>query len=176
MKYYVLDDAGNLYGPADVATLEAWKIEGRIFPNTKLKNEETGHIGTASAVPGLFPAAAAAPPQANPSESTPPASAGTVYTPYQPQNTTGNEANQPRIMGGGAVLANNGPFWMVCFWCALSIGIFLVTHSGGLFIAAFTVFDAFKLNRRGHKLGGVAIAISVVTFLGILAGFLASTR
>lgn len=56
MGFFVIADDGNKYGPADLATLNAWIAEGRLQPNTILEEVQTMERRPASAVPGLnFP-------------------------------------------------------------------------------------------------------------------------
>jgi len=52
MKYYVVDQSGQKYGPADIATLETWAREGRVTGASVLEDEATGHRTTAAAVLG----------------------------------------------------------------------------------------------------------------------------
>src|ERR1700743_2736839 len=53
MQYYVLDDQGNRYGPADLPTLNTWIRQGRIVPNTQILIENTGKVVPATMVPGI---------------------------------------------------------------------------------------------------------------------------
>lgn len=77
MKYFVIAPDGNKYGPADLATLNAWIAEGRLTPGQMLE-DELGTRTPASAVPGLnFPSAAA------PSAPQAPAPGATMYQPGQ---------------------------------------------------------------------------------------------
>ena len=77
MKYFVIASDGNKYGPADLATLNAWIAEGRLTPAQMLE-DELGTRTPASSVPGLnFPMAAPAAPQAGP------APGATMYQPGQ---------------------------------------------------------------------------------------------
>ena len=60
MGFFVIADDGNKYGPADLATLNAWIAEGRLQPNTILEEVQTMERRPASTVPGLnFPGAQA---------------------------------------------------------------------------------------------------------------------
>ncbi|HRF59028.1 MAG TPA: hypothetical protein PLH94_03830 [Fimbriimonadaceae bacterium] len=59
MRFFVIANDGNEYGPADIPTLNEWATQNRLTPTTQLKNEATGEIVMASAVPGIvFPGAA----------------------------------------------------------------------------------------------------------------------
>lgn len=42
MRYFVLDDTGGEYGPADLPTLQEWVRQNRIAPHTRLRSETTG--------------------------------------------------------------------------------------------------------------------------------------
>lgn len=91
MRYYVIGDDGQKYGPADVETLNSWATEGRLAPTTILEDEASGTRMAASAVGGLnFPAPQAAPqpgpvsgPVSNPSSAAP----GAPYTRPQTAGT-----------------------------------------------------------------------------------------
>ena len=54
MRFFVLTQDGQRYGPADIPTLNQWIVEGRIPANQWLEQEGTGQRLIASAVPGLF--------------------------------------------------------------------------------------------------------------------------
>lgn len=62
MRYFVLDDAGQQFGPADMPLLQQWVDQGRIAANTRLKNEMTNEIVVASTTGLRFPV----PPSATP--------------------------------------------------------------------------------------------------------------
>lgn len=56
MRYFVIGDDGQKYGPADVGTLQAWVAEGRLLPNQQVEEEGSGIRMAAAAVNGLnFP-------------------------------------------------------------------------------------------------------------------------
>jgi hypothetical protein len=61
MRYFVIGDDGQKYGPADVATLNSWITEGRLLATTLLENEATGERVAAQATPGLAFAAVGIP-------------------------------------------------------------------------------------------------------------------
>lgn len=64
MRYYVIArDDGRKFGPADLATLSQWALEGRVMRDTMLEAELTGERLQASNVVGIeFPPDAAPPP------------------------------------------------------------------------------------------------------------------
>lgn len=53
MRYFVLDNNGMPYGPADITLLNQWIQEGRVVPTTLLQPEGTQSRLAASTVPGL---------------------------------------------------------------------------------------------------------------------------
>jgi hypothetical protein len=58
VRYYVVSQDGQKYGPADIPTLNAWIVEGRLLPTNLLEDEASGQRVTASSVAELnFPAA-----------------------------------------------------------------------------------------------------------------------
>ncbi|CAN5556038.1 hypothetical protein BH11ARM2_BH11ARM2_38280 [soil metagenome] len=64
VRYFVLSDDGNKYGPADVAALAQWVREGRLLSHQFLEEEGTGRRVKATEVPGLVFGAGAAPGEA----------------------------------------------------------------------------------------------------------------
>jgi hypothetical protein len=55
MRHFVHGPDGSKYGPADLPTLQLWKNENRITPNTLLEPEVGGTTFAAKDLPGLFP-------------------------------------------------------------------------------------------------------------------------
>ena len=57
MRYFVVGVDGELYGPADIPTLNQWILEGRLMPTSMLREELGGAQFVASRLPELnFPA------------------------------------------------------------------------------------------------------------------------
>lgn len=57
VTYYVVGLDGQRYGPADMATLQKWALEGRVLPTMMLEEAGTGAVIPATGCPGLFPTA-----------------------------------------------------------------------------------------------------------------------
>ena len=56
MRYFVIGDDGQKYGPADLDLLNSWITEGRLLPTQQLEDESSGLRLAAGAVQGLnFP-------------------------------------------------------------------------------------------------------------------------
>lgn len=54
MRYYVIGDDGQKYGPADIPALNQWIAEGRLLQSHALEEETTGRRVPASGVAGLM--------------------------------------------------------------------------------------------------------------------------
>ena len=56
MRYFVIGSTGELYGPADIPTLNQWITEGRLLPTSMVQEELGGARFAASLLEGLvFP-------------------------------------------------------------------------------------------------------------------------
>ena len=53
MRYFVIGEDGELYGPADIATLNDWIEQGRLAPTTMIQEEFGGARFAASLLEGL---------------------------------------------------------------------------------------------------------------------------
>jgi len=53
VRYFVITPDGNRYGPADIATLNAWIADSRLVPDQMLEEEGTGMRLQAGQLPGL---------------------------------------------------------------------------------------------------------------------------
>lgn len=53
MRYFVIGEDGELYGPADIATLNEWIAQGRLAPTTMIQEEFGGARFAASLLAGL---------------------------------------------------------------------------------------------------------------------------
>jgi hypothetical protein len=89
VRYFVIGQDGNKYGPADMATLQAWSSQGRVHPDSWLEEESTGRRLLAREVLG------AAQPTPPPSGFTQPPSA----SPY-PRPSTGSDSAQTMFIVG----------------------------------------------------------------------------
>lgn len=85
MRYFVIGPTGDKYGPADVAVLNQWIAEGRLFPASIVESEANGVQAPASTVPGLQFAPGVPPPSPVAAHMVPPTYAG-AYTPPQYEN------------------------------------------------------------------------------------------
>ena len=151
MQYFVHTPTGQKFGPADLFTLTAWVKEGRIMPNTKLEEANTGRQMMANQVAGLgFP---------------PP---GDYYQGVQP-----SPADYPRIVDSrGDKLANTAialgiSGFFICFLLAI----------GGMVVAAMAMKQQ---SPRGRTAMAVCVGslllqgLLVVVFFGAIASALGS--
>src|SRR5690242_6450947 len=61
-SYFVVDERGRLYGPADMATLAGWAHTRRLRPDSVLQDPETGQTFRADSIPELHLALTSPPP------------------------------------------------------------------------------------------------------------------
>ena len=94
MKYFVLASDGQRYGPADVAVLNNWIQEGRLYPSSMLAPEAGGEPVLASTVVGLLWPSASAPGQ--PMQGVPSPSQSTYEQHVQPQMPMGGPFQSPQ--------------------------------------------------------------------------------
>jgi|GEM_PF-1791148 len=150
MRYYVLDDQGQKYGPADLATLNSWAAEGRIRQNTQVEDEASGLRMAASAVSGLtFP-----PPVAQPG---PYASGTHTYSPPSvgvPYNVPSGGTKE----GIGSLLLAFGMF-------ALSLGLTFSIGTLGIYTALVGIGAGWKAKDDYPAAGWVATGLNVAAAL-----------
>ena len=157
MEYYVIAPNGQKFGPATVATLNAWIQEGRIAPDTLLQDAATGAQIVARALPALsfIHQPNPAPPNANPYLTQSPAHHPMFYA--QGQQTW----NQPPTVSSGQVLGA---------WICTVVSPLLMVCYFGLAGALFGCITGGQLVKQGNKTaGGVMLAFNVlwiVLFIG----------
>jgi len=120
VAYFVVDQTGAAYGPADEALLQQWVREGRVQPGTTIRDATSGQTMLASAVPGLFLGGVpyGGPPAAGPVP-------GYAYYPRPAMATSSNDITVAWILSiVGLVCA-----FCVCSLIGLGLGI------GGLVFA-----------------------------------------
>ncbi len=97
MRYFVIGDDGQKYGPADVATLNSWITEGRLLPTQQLEDEASGMRLAAGAVQGLnFPVQSAAAQAAatQPGPASNPYAGGQPYQQGYPRASFGDDGSE----------------------------------------------------------------------------------
>jgi hypothetical protein len=155
MGYFVIADDGNKYGPADLATLNAWIAEGRLQPNTILEEVQTMERRPASAVPGLnFPGAPqqAARTYSNTTMGQPGPTIGQPgpYSGYQ-QGSYGMTGLGDRISGEASSELNKA-------WISAVLG--LVCCCG--VIPIYGIICAGKAENLGHPQGKTAKIVNII--------------
>ena len=168
MQYFVVAPDGTSYGPADMATLQQWAAEGRILPNSMIRDAATGQSQLASSIPGLI---------------SPPGYGQQAYPPQQPMPNymqpggQGGYANYPRPYGMNTG-ANQGD--VQAAWILGGFGIVgaICCSIVGLVCGIIGVVMANRAYSNGNQsasgpriLCWVAIAISIVS---MILGFLGS--
>lgn len=121
MRFFVLGDNDQKYGPADVPTLENWAKEGRLLAHTRLQSEMDGAIRTASEVlPNAFAAVAPAAAVAAPPAAAYPRLVGNPNAP----SISDDGANKNALIGLGL-----GVLSMIVLWF-IGIGALLCWSAG----------------------------------------------
>jgi len=165
MRYYVIAPDGSRFGPADVALLNRWIAEGRVFPNTPLIFEATGENCLAGQVPGLTftaPPIGYAPPPAAPHFN--PAGYEKPYAGY-PRNWLPSSTDD-----GSADIRNA--------WVMFGLGL---TCCSVTFISGF--LSAQSARRKGHPGAPLAMmanavvgGITIIVFISFLVMMLGSGK
>ncbi len=109
MGFYVVGEQGQKYGPADVATLNQWIVEGRLVSHTMLEDETSG--GQARSIGGSWRLNFAPTPAPPPSSVTPPLASN--YPRYGPWPTAVSgtfAAIHSKARHKGQTLAQSFPF------------------------------------------------------------------
>ncbi len=153
MRYFVIGDDGQKYGPADVPTLQAWIAEGRLLPTQQVEEEGSGVRSAARAIPGLtFPLEA---PQQAPQG--PGAAQGSPYAQQPGANYQGYPRQGAPYVGdnGSNDLTKAWVFGVLGFFCCFLFGI------GGIVYAN-------KAKEKGHPNAQTALIVcSVLLALNI---------
>jgi hypothetical protein len=145
MRYFVLGEQGQKYGPADLDTLNSWIAEGRLLPTTMLEDEASGVRSAASAVSGLrFPVVP--PPAAVPS--------GPVYNPAATGGVPYSPPTYKSDEGIGPVLLAFGMF-------ALSLVLTFTIGAFGIYSALVGVGAGWKAKDDRPALGWIATVLCV---------------
>ena len=151
MRYFVIGDDGQKYGPADVPTLQAWIAEGRLLPTQQVEEEASGARSAARAVPGLnFPLEAAQP--------GPQAGGIPQGSPYAQAPGTANYPRQGNYAGG-----DDGKQDVTMAWVMGVLGFFCC-----FLFSIYGIVCANKAKAKGNPGGQTAlIAVSIMLALNI---------
>ncbi|MGV3618610.1 MAG: hypothetical protein ACO1SV_25080 [Fimbriimonas sp.] len=155
MRYYVLSDDGQKFGPADVQTLNQWIAENRLLPTQMLEEEASGARFAARSVPGLnFPPPADATPPGGPYGAAPGAGPG------QPQ------AGYYRPPGGTTYSApgDDGSRDITPAWILFGVGIFSCCCIPwvGFLVPAAGVYFANRARQKGHPQGTTVFILNLI--------------
>jgi hypothetical protein len=148
VRYFVLADDGQKYGPADVSTLNSWISDNRLLPHQMLEEEASGARIAASAVPGLnFPATVSAP-TAGPAGA---ATGGPGYSGYY--------RGPDGAAGGGEDSSKDITIAWILFGVGI-IGCCLSTY-GGFLVPGAGVYFANRARQKGHPQGGLVFGLTI---------------
>lgn len=157
MRYFVIGEDGNRYGPADMALLESWAREGRITPKTIIEPEYGGNSIVASSMPTLhFPAVTA--PYSGSSALRGPSPYG-VPAPsyYRPLQTPGQTYTGTTELRLAYILGIAGAFM------ELLCGVGFLPAAGGVVLAVVALM-------RGQRATGALALSLIVIAVHVVAG------
>ncbi|SRR5581483_7555224 len=150
MRYFFVANDGSKYGPVDDQTLRRWADEKRILPDSKLIEDPGGRDLTASQLPWLFAAE-------------PPPRCASHEPPYA----------VPRVGATSEARAHGdwGKFWGAIVQSGLAVLLFFVLHGLGLVFGGYAVYSGIQCVRSGHKLGAVALIVSLLAMAAVCVGW-----
>lgn len=157
MRYFVIGDDGQKYGPADVPTLQQWIAEGRLLPTQQVEEEGSGIRMAAKAVQGLnFPLEPQQPsaPQSSPYAQAPGAPQAGPYAQPQPGAPAQGYPRQSQYVG------DDGKNDVTLAWVLGVLGFFCCCCG-----IAGIVF-AYRAQKKGHP-GAQAAIIGCWIFLAL---------
>ncbi len=150
MNYFVVDQtSGQKYGPADLATLNQWVVEGRVTPTTMLEDAATGQQVLASSVPGLSLGV--------PPSTAPPPAAAQVANPYPRQFE----------QAPGLPVSSEQSGLIIASYILSAVGLCFcpIAFSGGAIACAVVA------KNRGDQRGQTAMIVGIASLvLGIVIG------
>ncbi len=150
MRYYVISSDGQRYGPADLATLNAWAQQGRLLGNQLLEDETNGVRIVASSLPGLI---------------FPQAQSVMQHQPY---------TAQPKVMYPAQGLVSQawmyGVLGLLCSTGACCCGLLPLC---GFFLAILGMVTATKAHREGNPQAGAAKGFNVFVLVVCIAVLIA---
>jgi hypothetical protein len=159
VRYFVIGEDGQKYGPADIATLQNWVGEGRLLPTQQVEEEGSGIRMAAAAVNGLkFPTAPTQGPYA-------PGPAAGQYRPQEGAGQMGSNYNRPMAGNYG----DNGQGDVTAAWICFGIGVFCF----GIILEPMAIYYGNRAISKGNDGGNLpkilAIIFLVLNILGIIA-------
>ncbi len=170
MQYMVIGSDGKEYGPATVDTLKQWVTEGRLTPESPLKDFGSGESLSAGQVPDLFGPA--------PAMAAPPMVPNGTPTSYEQQYRGGSQDwsqapspyYRPNAVQSGRH-PGTGMLWNSIIRSILALVFFFVLGGIGLIIGAYAVYYGYRAMASDHKLGKFAFGFSILCFLAIVVGW-----
>jgi len=141
MRYFVISEGGQKYGPADVATLNSWIAEQRLLPSQQLEEESSGIRMAATAVQGLNFAV----------------QASGEFAPGKPYQQFYNRPGMPGIDDGAKDLKNAWTYCVFGFICMLG---YL-----GIAFAVLGIVSANKAIAKGNPAGNKAKLANIIALV-----------
>jgi len=183
VRYFVVTQDGQRFGPADINTLQQWANEGRLLATSTLEEEITGNRVLAGSVPGLSMGGGNNSPYGTPTQTTtqqspygqPQSPYGQGPNPYNPPSGDNNPyAQNPYAQGGNYYRGAGGPAYnpeiqreMTNAWIGGALGL---ACCGPL--AIWGLVCANKAKAAGHPSAGGAVALNIIALVLWGIGFL----
>jgi hypothetical protein len=163
MRYFVIGPDGSKYGPADLASLNAWAAESRVLPSTMLEEEGTGRQIAARDVIGMvFPMA----PPSTPSQSpTPPDYGQPTYS--QPQQPIYGSSQPQSPYNRPVQQGSDGSSEVTWAWVLGAIGFLCCP----IVFSTIGIVLAVNAKNKGHPSGNAAMIFCIVSLVvGVIIG------
>lgn len=142
---------GNSYGPVDFQTLKSWANDGRVGPNTSVRDELSQNVTPAAGIPGLFPS---------------------MSSPNFEQGKLGSDPNA-YLKAEHLITAEAGrSFTWAIIDAVLTLIFFFVLHGLGIIVLAYSFLNSFNAKKYNHPRWQIAMACSVVSAIILAAGYI----
>jgi hypothetical protein len=179
MRYFVIAPGGQKYGPADVALLNQWALEGRLTAESEVENEITGERMLAGNVPGFAAPGSPMGPGAASPEGPQPSPYQQPTAPYSPPGQTWQQpptahSNYPRSQYSSTSSAGSGELtgawvlgavnFLVCCPVLPIIGLILANKAAAMGHPGAQAARVFNI---------VLIILSGLLYLGYILFFVA---
>lgn len=180
MEYFVIAPDGKEYGPAGVDMLKRWAGEGRVEPQTSLKERASGEVVSAASITGLFdptppPAISATPPSFSLDSGSPNQAAAGQPTPnwQQPPSPYYRGAQGQQPPPGAYFVRSTGKAELIrsLIYSVAGLMMFFLIHGFGLIWGGYAVYYAVRAKALKHQYATVMLVVSILCLGLIVAGW-----
>ena len=151
--YYIVEQDGTETGPFGFETMQQFAREGRLKPESRIRETSQDMVYAAGQESGLFPV---------------------------PSLTTGPTAYPRPGMGSPPVLSNapltsskpNERSIAAILWSVGGLLVFMILHGYGVFIAAASLYRAFEAKKYNEPMAVVALCVTSLVTVAIVVGLI----